>query len=153
MSSNESSNESSSGCADRSAEAAHREDGALGERFAAAMLGGRAGAPNLVRRGRHFNAAWIVQIGALRYWLQTDQGRLVACRTGVPLMQSSRLTFAASAAVWEAFWQPVPVAGAHDLFALTKRGALRIEGDMHLLLSNLQYLKDVLALPREEATQ
>ena len=126
---------------------------ALGARFAAAVLGARAAEPNLVRRGRTFTAAWIVRIGSLTYWLQTEGGRTVECRQGTPLMQSSRLTFAASAQAWQAFWQAVPVAGAHDLFALTKRGELQIDGDMHLLLSHLQYLKDVLALPRGEAMQ
>ena len=38
--------------------------------------------------------------------------------------------------------------GWHDLFALTKRGAASMEGDLRPLLQNLQYFKDLLALPR-----
>ena len=42
----------------------------------------------------------------------------------------------------------MPEPGWHDLFALTKRGAAAIEGDLRPLLQNLQYFKDLLALPR-----
>ena len=42
----------------------------------------------------------------------------------------------------------IPEPGWHDLFALTKRGAASIEGDLRPLLQNLQYFKDLLALPR-----
>jgi hypothetical protein len=36
-------------------------------------------------------------------------------------------------------------------FALFKRGKLRIEGDLHPFMTNLLYIKDVLAAPRKEA--
>ena len=42
----------------------------------------------------------------------------------------------------------MPAPGWHDLFALTKRGAASMEGDLRPLLQNLQYFKDLLALPR-----
>ena len=45
----------------------------------------------------------------------------------------------------------MPDPGWHDLFALTKRGAASMEGDLRPLLQNLQYFKDLLALPRAEA--
>jgi len=38
--------------------------------------------------------------------------------------------------------------GWHDLFALTKRGAASMEGDLRPFLQYLQYFKDLLALPR-----
>ena len=38
--------------------------------------------------------------------------------------------------------------GWHDLFALTKRGVASMEGDFRPLLQNLQFFKDLLALPR-----
>ena len=37
------------------------------------------------------------------------------------------------------------------LFALFKRGLLRIEGDLHPFMANLLYIKDVLAAPRRVA--
>jgi hypothetical protein len=42
----------------------------------------------------------------------------------------------------------MPEPGWHDLFALTKRGTASFEGDLRPLLQNLQYFKDLLALPR-----
>ena len=49
---------------------------------------------------------------------------------------------------WTQHWQAMPDPGWHDLFALTKRGAAFMEGDFRPLLQNLQFFKDLLALPR-----
>jgi len=49
------------------------------------------------------------------------------------------------------YWQPMPRPGWHDLLALTKRGEAVLEGDIHPFMTNLQYFKDVLALPRAYA--
>ena len=45
--------------------------------------------------------------------------------------------------------RPMPRPGWHDLLALTKRGEAALEGDLHPFMANLQYFKDVLALPRQ----
>ena len=47
----------------------------------------------------------------------------------------------------------MPEPGWHDLLALTKRGAARIDGDLQPLLANLQYFKDLLATPRRLASE
>lgn len=127
-------------------------DMALSERFCTAMESAASRSPRLAWRGRTFTAGWVVRIGDIDHFLKTEAGSITTCRRTLPLMPDVRLCFTASAAAWEAFWQPVPVAGWHDLFALSKRGELRMEGDMHLLLAHLQYHKDVLALPRGMAT-
>jgi hypothetical protein len=49
------------------------------------------------------------------------------------------------------YWEPVPAPGFHDLFALTKGGHARVEGDLQPLMANLRYVKDVLTLPRGRA--
>ena len=49
---------------------------------------------------------------------------------------------------WTQHWRPMPAPGWHDLFALTKRGVASMEGDFRPLLQNLQFFKDLLALPR-----
>jgi hypothetical protein len=51
---------------------------------------------------------------------------------------------------WQTFWQKLPPPGFNDLFALFKRGLLRIEGDLHPFMANLLYFKDVLATPRRD---
>jgi hypothetical protein len=58
-----------------------------------------------------------------------------------------------TAEAWREFWQPIPRPGWHDLFALSKHGVLTLEGDLHALISNLQYVKDLLALPRRPAAE
>jgi hypothetical protein len=66
-------------------------------------------------------------------------------------MRSTAFSFRATEDAWTHYWQPMPAPGWHDLFALTKRGAASMEGDLRPLLQNLQYFKDLLALPRREA--
>ena len=46
------------------------------------------------------------------------------------------------------FWRPVPPPGVHDLIAMIKTRALRLEGDQYPFMANLRYFKDLLALPR-----
>src|SRR5204862_2117450 len=54
----------------------------------------------------------------------------------------------ASREAWERFWQPVPAPGYHDLFAMTRIGAARLEGDLQPFMTHLRYFQDVLASPR-----
>ena len=68
-------------------------------------------------------------------------------------MRSSRFQISATAEGWRRFWEPIPEPGWHDLLALTKRGAARIDGDLHPLLANLQYFKDLLAAPRRLSSE
>ena len=52
---------------------------------------------------------------------------------------------------WSKFWLATPPAGWHDLLALNKRRAFTIEGHLHPLMAHLQFIKDLLASPREVA--
>jgi hypothetical protein len=79
-------------------------------------------------------------------------GRITGLDRGPILMRSSRFQISATTEAWRRFWQPLPEPGWHDLLALTKRGAARIEGDLQPLLANLQYFKDLLAAPRRLAS-
>jgi hypothetical protein len=62
-------------------------------------------------------------------------------------------TFAvrASESAWTKFWEPMPAAGFHDIFAMAKGGHATVEGDLLPLMANLRYIKDVLAAPRRSA--
>ncbi len=103
----------------------------------------------LVHRGRYLNADLKVVLGEVPYLLSIRSGRVESLSRQMPLFAPAALTIRAAEAAWEALWEPVPQAGWHDLFALTKRGAMSIEGDSQLLFAHLQYLKDVLAAPRQ----
>lgn len=103
---------------------------------------------DLVRRGHWLRVECRVDIGDEPFFLAIDKGALVGFERGVRLMRASIFAFRATADAWTRYWEPVPEPGWHDLFALTKRGAAGMDGDLRPLLQNLQYFKDLLALPR-----
>ena len=106
---------------------------------------------NLVRRGRFLNTTFLVEIGEAGYLVRIVEGRVVAVTPGPFITPNYSFALRAPRAAWETFWQKVPPPGFNDLFALFKRGLLRIEGDLHPFMANLLYIKDVLAAPRREA--
>ena len=103
---------------------------------------------DLVRRGAWVDLQFQVGLGTVPYHVTVAGGRITGLDRGPILMRPSRFQISATTEAWRRFWQPVPEPGWHDLLALTKRGAARIEGDLQPLLANLQYFKDVLAAPR-----
>jgi len=119
---------------------AHRLRQAIASRF--------AGDSDLLRRGWLVDTCCLVEIGTERLLLTIREGRPTVSER-VPLLGSWDFAIRAGADAWSALWQPVPKAGWHDLFALTKRGAMRIEGSLQPFMANLQYFKDLLTLPRE----
>lgn len=120
----------------------------LAERFRQAIASAFAGDSDLLRRGVLVDTCCLIEIGAEQLVLTIRGGRpTVADR--VPLLASWEFAIRAGAEAWLALWQPVPKAGWHDLFALTKRGAMRIEGSLQPIMANLQYFKDLVTLPRE----
>lgn len=103
---------------------------------------------NLRRRGRWLNADCRVDIGAEPFFLTLRQGALAGLDRGPRLLRSVAFSVSGTEEAWQRHWQKVPNPGWHDLFALTKRGAASFDGDLQPLLQNLQYFKDLLALPR-----
>ena len=105
--------------------------------------------PHFVWRGRNLSADCLLQIGTVSYLLRFEQGSIKECRKGLPLMCSWDFAVRGSTRAWDALWQDPPKPGWHDLFALTKRGEMTMEGNLHPLVANLQYFKDIIALPRK----
>jgi len=106
---------------------------------------------DLKRRGRWLGADCRIDIGSEPFFLVIRDGALDALDRGPKLMRSTVFTFRATDEAWTQYWKPIPEPGWHDLFALTKRGAASMDGDLRPLLQNLQYFKDLLALPRGKA--
>lgn len=104
----------------------------------------------LIRRGRWLAIDCRIDVGNDPFFLSIRDGALVALDRGARLMRSTVFAFRATDQAWTEFWKPIPEPGWHDLFALTKRGAASMDGDLRPLLQNLQYFKDLLALPRGE---
>jgi hypothetical protein len=106
------------------------------------------GDPGLVRRGAFFDARFEVGIGAIPFDVTVAAGRIAALARGPFVMSTWRFAVRGSAEGWGRLWQPVPDPGWHDLLALAKRGAVVLEGDLQPLMANMQYVKDLLVLPR-----
>jgi len=103
---------------------------------------------NLLRRGRYMTVEFMVEIGSVPFYLSVVDGRLAAMERGPKLMHLWAFAVRGTVEAWSRFWQPIPEAGWHDIFALTKREEVRIEGDLRPFMANLQYIKDLLAAPR-----
>ncbi len=102
----------------------------------------------LQREGRFCSAEFLLQIGDRTFYLTIERGRLLDVIEGPRHMRRWCFAIRAPMQSWHCFWQPVPAAGYHDIFAMTTFGHAQIEGDIGTLLKHLRYFKDLLALPR-----
>lgn len=103
----------------------------------------------LVRRGRFLSTNCLIQVGTVPFHMTIEAGRVAALERGPRLMTSWSFAIRASGQAWLRFWEPVPAAGWHDLFALTRHREATVEGQILPLMQNMQYFKDLLALPRK----
>jgi hypothetical protein len=102
----------------------------------------------LLRRGRDLTIDIMIEIDDEPYYVAIEHGRIVGVQRGPAIMKSWAFAVRGEAEAWEKFWQPVPPPNFHDIFALAKLGAFRIEGDYRPLITNLLYFKALLAAPR-----
>jgi hypothetical protein len=105
----------------------------------------------LVRRGRYLSTTFLVETGTTAWLVSVHEGRVTRVERGPFLLRAWSFAVRASEDAWRRFWEPVPAAGWHDLFAMTKGGHATVEGDLRPLMANLRYVKDVLAKPRRRA--
>jgi hypothetical protein len=109
------------------------------------------GNPDLVRRGRYLSTTFLVETGAAAWLVTVHEGRVERVERGPFLMRAWTFAVRAPESAWTKFWEPLPAAGFHDIFAMTKGGHATVEGDLRPLMANLRYIKDVLAAPRRRA--
>jgi len=105
----------------------------------------------LTTRGRFVDCDCLLGPIEQPFHVAIRAGRIVDLVPAPVLMRSWRFSYCATSLAWAHYWQPMPRPGWHDLLALTKRGEAVLEGDIHPFMANLQYFKDVLALPRAYA--
>ena len=105
----------------------------------------------LVHRGRFLYVSFLLEVGDASYLLRIHRGRVEAVDKGPFVMPRWTFALRASQDAWAAFWQPIPPPGFHDLMAMIKTRALKLEGDQHPFFANLLYFKELLALPRAAA--
>jgi len=106
---------------------------------------------SLVRRGRYCSLTFLVQVGDTAWLVTVHEGRITRVERGPFLMRAWSFAVRAPAEAWTKFWEPMPAAGYHDLFAMAKGGHATVEGDLVPLMAHLRYVKDVLAAPRRKA--
>ena len=106
---------------------------------------------DLVRRGRYLSTTFLVQTGATAWLVTVHEGRVQKVERGPFLMRAWTFAVRAPETAWTKFWEPMPAAGFHDIFAMAKFGHAIVEGDLQPLMANLRYVKDVLAAPRRRA--
>jgi hypothetical protein len=109
------------------------------------------GNADLVRRGRYLSTTFLVQTGETAWLVTVHEGRVDKVERGPFLMRAWTFAVRASESAWTKFWEPMPAAGFHDIFAMAKGGHATVEGDLQPLMANLRYIKDVLAAPRRRA--
>ena len=102
----------------------------------------------LVRRGRHFTGAFLMEARPRGWLVHVLRGRIERVEEGPFVMPSWRFALRADEASWQRFWRPRPAPGDHDLLALVRRGLMKFEGDLQPLMANLLYIKGVLEAPR-----
>ena len=104
--------------------------------------------PGLIRRGRFLDCDCLLGPMERPFHVSVRAGKIIDLTPAPVLMRSWRFAFRATPEAWAQYWQPMPRPSWHDLLSLTKRGTAVLEGDLHPFMTNLQYFKDVLALPR-----
>ncbi|MBS0243210.1 MAG: hypothetical protein JSS20_13610 [Proteobacteria bacterium] len=104
--------------------------------------------PDLARRGRFLTCDFGIGVGSMPLWVRVAGGRIESVRRGPFLLKPWTFSIRADAEAWAHFHEPFPSPGFHDLLALTKAKRAVVEGDLVPFMGNLQFVKDVIALPR-----
>ena len=104
--------------------------------------------PHLARLGALFSETVLLQVDDDEFYLHFEKGKLRDIQWGPSRKTPWRFAFRADGESLNAFWQPMPKAGYHDIFGLVKIGRGRIDGDILCLVKNLRFFKEFMALGR-----
>ena len=103
-------------------------------------------------RPRACSADLLLQFGDVAAIVRVRDGRVTQIVDQRVPLQSWDFAVKGSENGWDRFWQRFPPPGWHDILALNKRREFSIEGNLHPLMSHLQFYKDLLACARDGAT-
>ncbi len=106
---------------------------------------------DLARRARRLAAEMLLAAGEDEFRLVFRDGQIADLVEGPVLMRSFDFAIRATPEGWVEHWRPMPRPPFHDILGMAKHGHLSMAGDLHPLMSHLQVVKDVLALPRAAA--
>ena len=107
--------------------------------------------PALMRRAARASFRCLIDVGDSVFLLHLDRGEMADLTPVSGPMVGSDFVLRAPRDAWLTHWQAVPPPEYHDIFAMTRAGHLRIDGDFYPLMTHLQVVKDILALPRSDA--
>jgi hypothetical protein len=108
-----------------------------------------AQAASTFTKSRPVHIDMLVQFADVPVIVRIRDGRVTELIERAVALQSWDFAVKGTAEGWSQFWLAMPPAGWHDLLALNKRGAFTIEGHLQPLMAHLQFIKDLLASPRE----
>lgn len=108
-----------------------------------------AAAPHLARWGRHLHAEVLLAAGERAWILAIRDGALLRADPAPAIMPRYDLALRFDPDGLARFLRSPPPPGWHDLMALMRHGALRVEGDIRPFMAHLFWFKGVLALLRE----
>ena len=104
--------------------------------------------PWLSKRGRFLTAQFQIVIGSQVCFVSVIEGVINCIETRPQIMRPSVFRIAADVPDWLIFWSAMPEPGWHDILAMMKRNHLTVDGDLRVFMRHLQYIKDLIALPR-----
>ena len=103
------------------------------------------GDANLVRRGRSVNTTFLLAVDDAYHLVTVAEGKIAGIKPGPFITPNYSFALRASRESWDKLWSDKPIPGFTDIFALVKKKLLRIEGDLHPLMTHLIYFKGVIA--------
>ena len=101
---------------------------------------------HLRRLGDLFDATVLIDVEGSELYLTFERGCIVRITPGPSAKIPWHFALRASADALQQFWRTTPRPGYHDIFGLVKLGVGRIEGDILLLVKNLRFFKEFMAL-------
>ena len=104
--------------------------------------------PHILRLGRLFCETVLIEVEDQSFYLQFRDGQLISVTPGPSAKTPWRFALRTDRQALEAFWEPRPAPGFHDIFGLVKIGRGRIDGDILALVKNLRFFKEFMALGR-----
>ncbi len=107
---------------------------------------------DLIRRGRFLTCEFEIGVGSTSLGVAIVEGRVVSVTRGPFLLKPFTFSIRAEPDVWLRFLEPMPAPGFYDLLGMNKVGRARVAGNLVPLMGNLQYVKDLVALPRTLAS-
>jgi hypothetical protein len=112
---------------------------------------------HLLHLGRYCNTELLLQCtdhgDDQSVHLLIEHGRITEVIRGPLRMRAWQFALRAESSSWRMFWQSAPAVGFNDIFAMSRYGHLSIDGDVGPLLEHLRYIKELLALPRQLASE